>query len=58
MRERERKRERTWDMMWERERKEKKIKVCLAHITFSAHIVPNIALSYSSMLNFFSVYNI
>ena len=57
-RERERERERTWDMMCERELKEKKNQSMFSTYYISARLVPNIALSYSSMLNFFSIYNI
>ena len=38
--------------MWERENGIKNTKICLAHITFSANIVPNMALHYLSMSNF------
>ena len=38
--------------MWERENVIKNTKICLAHITFSANIVPNMALHYLSMSNF------
>ena len=38
--------------MWERKSGLKNTKICLKHITFSVHTVPNMALYCSSMPNF------
>ena len=56
---RERERERGLGIWCGRENlRKKKNQSMFSTYYISARIVPNIALSYSSMLNFFSVYNI